>query len=97
MPNINGQGVDLDSGKWNDLGIYRRTAGLSWVAGLQFSYQTYRNVELFVAPRIVAGLNSITLQDDGLEEDVSKRAYPLSQKMFQYGVNVGLRYIINDK
>ena len=96
LPNQNGQGIDLNDGEWNELGIYRRTAGLSWIAGLQFSYQTYRNVELFVEPRIVAGLNSITLEDDGLQEDVAKRAYPLSQRLFQYGVNVGLRYIIND-
>lgn len=95
LPNDMGQGIPLDDGMWNDKEIYRKTAGISLFTGLQLSYQTYRNVELYIEPRMIAGLNPLTLENDGLEPDASKINYPVSHKMFQYGVGVGIRFSLN--
>ena len=95
LPNKIGQGIPLDDGLWNDKEIYRKTAGISLFTGLQLSYQTYRNVELYIEPRMIAGLNPLTLENDGLEPDASKINYPISHKMFQYGVGVGIRFSLN--
>lgn len=92
LPNLIGQGIDLSEGQWNDREIYRKTAGLNWFTSVQLSYQTHKNVELFIEPRFLSGLNSLTLENDGQEPDVSKISYPISQRMIQYGVGIGLRY-----
>lgn len=92
LPNLIGQGIDLSEGQWNDREIYRKTAGLNWFTSVQLSYQTHKNVELFIEPRFLSGLNSLTLENDGQEPDVSKISYPISQRMMQYGVGIGLRY-----
>jgi len=92
LPSLIGQGIDLAEGKWNDREIYRKTAGLNWFTSVQLSYQTYKNVELFLEPRFIAGLNSLTLENDGTEPDVSKISYPIGQRMIHYGLGVGLRY-----
>lgn len=97
LPSLIGQGIDLDDGLWNDRDIYRKTAGLSWFLSTQISYQAYRNVDIYIEPRIISGLNSVTLENDGKEVEISKTSYPLSQRVFQYGVGAGLRFSLNNK
>jgi hypothetical protein len=97
LPNLIGQGIDLQDGLWNDRDIYRKTAGLSWFLSTQISYQAYRNVDIYIEPRIISGLNSITLENDGAEMDQAKVSYPISQRIFQYGIGAGLRFSLNNK
>lgn len=94
LPDFEGKGIDLSGGVWNDREIYRKTAGINLFTSVQLSYQTYRNVELFVEPRLVLPMNSLTLENDGREPDIAKISYPISQRLFQYGVGIGLRYSI---
>jgi hypothetical protein len=94
LPDFEGKGIDLSGGVWNDREIYRKTAGINLFTSVQISYQTYRNVELFVEPRLVLPMNSLTLENDGREPDIAKISYPISQRLFQYGVGIGLRYSI---
>lgn len=94
LPDFEGKGIDLSDGVWNDRDIYRKTAGINLFTSVQISYQTYRNVELFIEPRLILPMNSLTLENDGTEPDIAKISYPISQRMFQYGLGIGFRYSI---